>query len=407
MLCRLFSRKARVTVLLLDLDDTLLGNPMDAFLPAYLQGLGARLAAYVEPQRMIRQLLAATKEMSANRLPDRTLENVFDAAFYPALGLIRAEVQPALDAFYSQDFPALQQVTLQRPEAMRLVEQALQRGVQVGVATNPLFPRTAIEQRLAWAGLPVTQTPFALVPSFETFHFAKPNPAYYAEFLAQMGWPEGPVLMVGNDLEMDLLPARQLGLEVFWTPAGEQPAWEKPAAAPPQGGLGEVLAWLEALPGEQVQPETVSVAALLAVLRSTPAALATLCRSRAAESLAQRPEPQAWSPVEVLCHLRDVEIEVNLPRLRKVLAEQNPFLPGQDTDPWAEKRQYIRQDARQALHEYTAARIELLTLLEDLPEQEWAHPARHAIFGPTHLRELAQIIAGHDRLHVRQCFHAL
>ena len=37
---------------------------------------------------------------------------------------------------------------------------------------------------------------------------------------------------------------------------------------------------------------------------------------------------------EIICHLRDVEREVNLPRIRRVLAEQNPFLVGEVTDVW-------------------------------------------------------------------------
>ena len=154
--------------------------------------------------------------MVENPSPDYTLEEKFDAAFYPPLGLVRHEVQGIIDAFYAEDFPKLQGITQFRPEAVRVVEELLERGDMTAVATNPLFPRTAILQRLNWAGLPVDEVPFALVPSYETFHFAKPNPAYFAEFLAQLGWPKIPIVMVGNDVESDIGAARQLGLPVFW-----------------------------------------------------------------------------------------------------------------------------------------------------------------------------------------------
>jgi hypothetical protein len=39
--------------------------------------------------------------------------------------------------------------------------------------------------------------------------------------------------------------------------------------------------------------------------------------------------------------------------------------------------------------------------------EEWLRPARHAIFGPTNLNELASIIVRHDRMHVRQAFESL
>jgi hypothetical protein len=46
-------------------------------------------------------------------------------------------------------------------------------------------------------------------------------------------------------------------------------------------------------------------------------------------------------------------------------------------------------------------------LLEDLPQEGWNLHARHAIFGPTNLKELVNIIAGHDILHVQQVYKAI
>lgn len=392
-------------ILLLDLDDTLLGNRMDAFIPAYLQGLAKRLAPYAEPGKMIKSLLSAMRQMVENARPDCTLEQDFDAAFYPSLGIRRAEVEAVIQAFYVEDFPKLQPLTEFRPSAVKLVEEALGRGYRVGVATNPLFPRTAILQRLSWAGLPVESYPFALVPSYDTFHFAKPNPAYFAEFLAQMGWLEEPALMVGDDVDNDILPARQLGLPVFWIAAPDA-VWSGPGDAPPRGGLDDVLPWIDRSQVLNFQPDYSNPHAMLAVMRSTPAALSYLCASRQAEELSRRPQPKEWSMGEVLCHLRDVEAEVNLPRLQMATRQDNPFLPGQDTDPWAEERQYICQDGLQALQTFTQTRMETLRLLDHIQAQDWQRVVRHAIFGPTQLSELVRIIAAHDRLHVAQIMRA-
>jgi hypothetical protein len=105
---------------------------------------------------------------------------------------------------------------------------------------------------------------------------------------------------------------------------------------------------------------------------------------------------------EILCHLRDVDEQVNLPRLQRVLQELNPFISGKDTDPWAEERQYIRQDGAQALHQFIQTRLKLLDLVESLTPEDWQRPARHAIFGRTDLAELVNFITGHDRLHIQQ-----
>jgi HAD superfamily hydrolase (TIGR01549 family) len=393
-------------ILLLDLDDTLLSNPMDAFLPGYLQELAKCMAPYADPDKMVRSLMAGTREMIANTQPDRTLEQVFDSVFYPSLGIKRVDVQSTLDDFYAHDFPKLRSLTQFRPEAVELVQEALERGYKLAIATNPLFPRTAIVQRLAWAGITLEKYPITLVPDFESFHFAKPATHYYAEFLARLGWPEEPVVMVGDDLENDILPAKRLGLPVFWTP--KQPISSHASSdSLPQGELADLLPWLETRTAEQLQPDYTSPAAMLAILRSTPAALLHASRGKQASDLSVRPTEGEWSPGEVLCHLRDVEREVFLLRLQKVTQEDNPFLKGRDTDQWAEERRYIEQDGLLALQDFVQTRLKQLELLEGLKPEEWSLGARHAIFGPTQLHELVNITAGHDRLHVRQVYRAM
>jgi len=393
--------------LLIDLDDTLLDNNIDTFLPAYLQALSIELAPLAEPKRLIDALIAATGKMIKNTQPDCTLKEVFEEAFYPALGVKVSAVQGSIEKFYSEVFPTLKKLTRPRPEAIRMVEQAFERGYQLVIATNPVFPQTAILQRLEWAGLPADQYRFTLVTSFENFHFAKPQPAYYAEILARLGWPEGPVVMVGDDLGRDIAASRKLGLAAFWLTRSGKTVPDEPEAPTASGSLADLIPWLENTPVPVLQPDYNRTSAMLAVLRSTPAVLDTLSRDLPSQAWTKRPEPDEWSPTEILCHLRDVEKEVNLPRVQLLLEQNNPFLAGKDTDPWAEQRHYIRQDGMQALFKFTAARLELLDLLETIQPEDWNRPARHAIFGPTRLAELVGINAGHDRLHVRQVERAI
>ena len=146
--------------------------------------------------------------------------------------------------------------------------------------------------------------------------------------------------------------------------------------------------------------------ALLATLRSTPAAIATLVAPLSEADWRRKSASAEWNLTEILCHLRDVEREVNLPRLRKVLAEENPFLAGEVTDRWVEERHCADQDGRQALVEFTAVRKEILGLLTNL-QTGWSRMSRHAIFGPTSLQELVGFIAGHDQAHVQQIWKTM
>jgi HAD superfamily hydrolase (TIGR01549 family) len=325
---------------------------------------------------------------------------VFDENFYPQLGLDYESVRSTINEFYEQVFPELRSLTATRPGAVELVETAFERGYRVVVATNPLFPRTAILQRLSWAGLAPETYPFALIPAYESFHFAKPNPAYLAELLAQLGWPEDPILMVGDDLNNDVVAAKRFGVPVFWISPTQQPLPESPDRPTTRGDVSELVDWIDSQSEEMMKPDFNQPSSIMAILKSTPAALNTICQDLTDWNT--RPQAKEWCPAEIFCHLRDVETEVNLPRLRKVLQEDNPFLAGKDTDPWAEERKYICQNGQDALEHFTQARMETLDTLSSIAPQQWDRPARHAIFGPTNLKELTVIMTRHDRLHVRQ-----
>ena len=393
-------------ILLLDLDDTLITNRIDTFLSIYLKSLGRYFADSINPDRLIKELLSATRAMVENNRADRTLEEAFDEQFYPALGRTKAEMRPALDDFYATVYPQLKGIISPRPEARQLVEAAMKRGYRLVIATNPLFPSTAILQRLAWGGLPVESYPFEIVTSYEAFHFAKPNPAYYTEIIAQLGCPNEPAIMVGNDLESDIKPAELAGMATFWlTDKASQAEPIRPTAL--QGSMGDLLDWIERGDPTPLVNEFSTIEALKINLLATPAGLASLARRFAPEQWIRRPAPGEWCLTEIICHLRDVDREVNLPRLEKFKAEENPFFAGVITDPWATERNYIQQDGMAALRDFTIARQHNLDILNQLPGPDWNRSSRHAIFGPTPLKELVSFIARHDRNHLQQAYRLL
>ena len=269
----------------------------------------------------------------------------------------------------TRSFPTLRRLTEPRPEAASFVEACLERGYQMALATNPLFPRIAINQRLDWADLPVKTYPFNLVASYETFHFAKPEPAFFAELLARQAWPAGPVVVIGDDLKRDVAAGRRTGLPAFWIAKPGIASPDGPLGPSASGGLGDILPWIDSAPAEILRPNYNQPDALVAILYSTPAALDSLCRDLTEAIWSAIPKPGEWGLTEIVCHLRDVEREVNLPRVRRMLGESNPFLSGEDTDPWAEARGYHYQDGPEALGQFIAARLELISLLESMPSR--------------------------------------
>jgi FMN phosphatase YigB (HAD superfamily) len=160
------------------------------------------------------------------------------------LNMDRDDLQPRIDRFYDEEFPKLGSLTSLIPEAVRLVKWAFEQGHRVVIATNPLFPLKAIQHRMRWAGLPPEKYPFALVTSYEIMHFTKETVAYYPEVLAQLGWPDDPAVMVGDDVEREVKPTRaaagwkkriRLRSRLYWTARRRcwRPCVPPPAASPP------------------------------------------------------------------------------------------------------------------------------------------------------------------------------
>jgi FMN phosphatase YigB (HAD superfamily) len=225
--------------LLLDLDDTLLENDMGRFLPHYFQRLSAWASAIMPPDEFIARLMQATHVMMANDGRD-TNEEVFAAAFYPLAGRPREEMEPFFEQFYIQEFPKLRPYTRRKPEARTVVRAALDRGYDLVVATNPLFPAAAIWQRLEWAG--VADFPYRLVTTYENSRACKPNPLYFRQICDTIGRPAEACLMVGDD-PMDLAAAH-VGCPTFYVGGDGQALPDDVPAPSYRGTLTDVMGLL-------------------------------------------------------------------------------------------------------------------------------------------------------------------
>ncbi len=388
--------------LLLDLDDTLLDTNLDAFMPAYFQALSQHMANHTTPNSMLRALVAGVNLMNESEDPMQTLEEIFDADFYAALGVTKHDLIHVIEGFYDNVFPTLREHTRPRPDAVPLIDWAISRRFRVAIATDPLFPRKATYHRLRWAGFDPDR--FELVSTFEHFHFTKTHPAYYAEVLGRLGWPEGSVLMVGNDPARDLIPAHRLGLKTFFIDGDSA---SSPGFEAGRGKLADLRPWLESTDLSTLEPSFKSREAILAIMVSTPAVLRSLSSSLAEEGWRKEPSHDDWALNQIVCHLRDTEREIHQMQLDLMVEREGAFIPRPDSGVWANEREYLNVDGSAALTEFAFARIGNLKLLKALDEQTWSRSARHAIFGPTDFLEVTSFMADHDRLHVQQAWKTL
>ncbi len=385
--------------LLLDLDDTLLNTNLHAFMPAYFQALADHVCGHVPSEKFLRELIRGVNRMNENEDPRLTLREVFDSYFYPALGFPKEELQDVLEDFYDHVFPKLAPHTTRMPGAVEFVDWASASGFQIAIATDPLFPIKATQHRLRWAGFEPQQ--FELVSAFEDFHFTKAHPAYYAEVLGSLGWQDQPVLMAGNDVHRDILPAQRMGLKAFLV--GSEAA-SSPDGVAGSGSLADLRRWLESAVPSALEPDFKSREATLAILSSTPAVLPQFIRSLTDDDCRHEPTRDDWALNEIICHLRDTEREVHALQVDQMLKKDDAFISRPDAAVWASERNYLNEDALTAMGEFSEARVALLEKVKSAPTEIWDRKVRHAIFGPSNFGEVMGFAADHDRSHLQQAW---
>ena len=274
--------------ILCDLDDTLLKNDFNIFLPAYLKAFSKEVTLLPE-NVFVPNLLSGTNKMISNQDPTCTLQEIFDRSFFSAIELDKSILEPIIKKFYGEVFQTLQPLTAPYVESKNLIEYALKNHHHTVIATNPLFPFTATAQRLDWARISPHDYPYSLVTTYEIFHFSKPNVSYYAEILGKLGWPESLAVMIGNDLEEDIQPASKLGLPTYWiTTSMNIPNFERHPLSE-QGNLEGVIPWLEKLSRQSNSFLSFSLENLPHILRSTPAVFDSLLKRNHTEQHRSNP----------------------------------------------------------------------------------------------------------------------
>jgi hypothetical protein len=109
---------------------------------------------------------------------------------------------------------------------------------------------------------------------------------------------------------------------------------------------------------------------------------------------------EAFTAIEQVCHVRDIEIEGYQQRFRRTLAEEGPRLASIDSETVAKQRDYGRSDAAIVMGEFRAAREQTLALLRGLGPAQLERRAFFEGYGPVTLRALVHYLCSHDQQHL-------
>jgi DinB superfamily len=109
-----------------------------------------------------------------------------------------------------------------------------------------------------------------------------------------------------------------------------------------------------------------------------------------------------FSPVEQCWHLADLEREGYGERIRRLLKEDDPFLPDFDGERVARDRRYKTLSLAEGLRTFRAARARTLSMLRTVRDGDWERSGRQEGVGRIALSDLPPMIAGHDASHRRE-----
>ena len=203
----------KITTILFDLDGTLLPMDNDEFTKGYFKLLVKKLAPYgYEPQKLIDGIWSGTAAMVKNN-GTKTNEQAFWEKFSEVFGEKALADKPLFDEFYEKEFQNAKEICGYNPKAAIAVHTIKEMEFRIALATNPIFPSTATESRIRWAGFEPND--FELYTTYENIGYCKPNPDYYREIAKRLGVSPEQCLMVGNDVTEDMEAAQKAGMSVF------------------------------------------------------------------------------------------------------------------------------------------------------------------------------------------------
>lgn len=395
-----------IRAILIDVDGTLIQRGDVPLFTHSMQVLSRQLNGVHSSAAFVAEAKTALNASLDSLYPLETIGERFYRTLDERLGCPPNSIVKIFQTFYETGLGDLRVPPLSESASADLLEWLSESGYRIIAAGDPKLDSRIVKQLLQFSRFSEEQFPFEYVSSLELTHFGKKHPHFYEEILALLNLRPDEALMVGDDWQTDIQTAASVGLNTFWiTDSPRQMPGRKPDK---QGTLADFLRlvrdenWLESLQPRQVDRFNYSASML-----GTLAAIDSLIRETDLALYAVQPDKESWSMRDAICHLRDHEIEVDQPRLRQVLEEDNPFISATAYDPGAHNTEYETQTIREALEVFYNRRLETIALLDSVPESAWDRPARHSIFGPTTFGEMVQFMADHDRIHFRQMRDAI
>ncbi len=214
-----------IKTVLFDLDGTLLNMGENKFEQEYL----GRMVLFLEQRypgkgKALVKAVGYGAEVMKTGDGTRTNFDLFWEGFEKASGHSREVFEPVITEYYQTDYTHIGDGYVPDENMTEVVHVLQEKGYQLLVATTPVVPRIANDERVRWCGL--SDIPWLDITSFETYNYNKPNVNYFQQICDKHNLNPAECLMVGDSLAKDY-PATELGMDFFLILNADSPEAEQ------------------------------------------------------------------------------------------------------------------------------------------------------------------------------------
>jgi hypothetical protein len=144
-----------------------------------------------------------------------------------------------------------------------------------------------------------------------------------------------------------------------------------------------------------------NITAIYAQMSTQADTIVALTQGISAEQAGWKPDPDAWSMLEVINHLLDEEREDFRVRLGLILYHTDQPWPPIDPQGWVTSRHYNERDFEESVRLFSAERQNSLNWLRSMPKPDWQTTVT-APWGSIAAGDMLAAWVAHDLLHIRQ-----
>lgn len=200
-------------LIMTDLDCTLLTMNQDLYIKKYIEEIVKLFNDNGYDGKKIAKATMNASMMMLKNDGSRTNKDAFEESFKAVVGEHADKVIDIFPQVYGDRYENIKCITQVNPYAQEIVKLMREKAQYVVVATQPMFPKEAVIKRLSWTNLKADD--FDYLTIYDESSYSKPNPAYYQEIMDRFSATPQDTLMIGNDVNEDILPCEKIGVGTF------------------------------------------------------------------------------------------------------------------------------------------------------------------------------------------------